>query len=77
MDPLPRPRARDESVPHAPVRTPDLSLEEQRVSVGFVFVNIWFDPHFNVLSTQTYNPKRKRMCKQNSPRNLQVLCILS
>ena len=53
MDPLPRSRARDESVPHAPVRTPDLSLEEQRVSGGFVFFNIWFDPHLNVLSTQT------------------------
>ena len=31
VDPLPRPRGRDESVPHAPVRTPDLSQEEQRV----------------------------------------------
>ena len=59
MDPLPRPRARDESVPHAPVRTPDLSLEEQRVSESFVFVNIWFDPNLNVMSTQTVLPKEE------------------
>lgn len=31
-DPLPRARERDESVAHAPVRTPNLSHDEQRVS---------------------------------------------
>ena len=34
VDPLPRPRGRDEYIPHAPVRTPELSLDEQRVSVN-------------------------------------------
>jgi len=30
-DPLPQRRQRDETIPHAPVRTPDLSPAEQRV----------------------------------------------
>ncbi|XP_076469234.1 LOW QUALITY PROTEIN: urocanate hydratase-like [Babylonia areolata] len=33
LDPLPSPRPRDEDVPHAPVRTPDLSPEEQRLAL--------------------------------------------
>ncbi|XP_060071022.1 urocanate hydratase-like [Ylistrum balloti] len=33
LDPLPPRRERDESVPHAPVRTPDLSPEEQRLAL--------------------------------------------
>ncbi len=32
VDPLPPRRPRDESVPHAPVRTPNLSDDERRVS---------------------------------------------
>lgn len=31
VDPLPAPRDRDESVPHAPVRTVNLSADEWRV----------------------------------------------
>ena len=31
VDPLPSPRERDESVPHAPVRTLNLSDDERRV----------------------------------------------
>ncbi|XP_053377371.1 urocanate hydratase-like isoform X3 [Mercenaria mercenaria] len=33
VDPLPEPKNRDESVPHAPVRTPDLTREEQRLAL--------------------------------------------
>lgn len=33
LDPLPISRERDESVPHAPVRTPDLTREEQRLAL--------------------------------------------
>lgn len=32
LDPLPPNRGRDPSVPHAPVRTPNLTAEEERVS---------------------------------------------
>ena len=32
LNPLPPRRQRDESVPHAPVRTPNLNPEEERVS---------------------------------------------
>ena len=31
LDPLPSPRSRDPSLPHAPVRTPDLSPAEKKV----------------------------------------------
>lgn len=31
VDPLPPRKERDESVAHAPVRTPDLTADEQRV----------------------------------------------
>ncbi|BFZ08472.1 hypothetical protein BsWGS_11511 [Bradybaena similaris] len=33
LDPLPELRPRDESVPHAPVRTPDLSKDEERLAI--------------------------------------------
>ena len=33
LNPLPEPRERDESVPHAPVRTPNLNAHETRVSL--------------------------------------------
>lgn len=32
LDPLPPNRGRDPSVPHAPIRTPNLTAEEERVS---------------------------------------------
>lgn len=57
LDPLPPNRGRDPSVPHAPVRAPNLTAEEERVSensyrlsykahffrLGFLKVVIWFD----------------------------------
>lgn len=36
-DPLPPPRLRNETLPHAPVRTPDLTPAEQRVSTHIVY----------------------------------------
>ena len=36
VDPLPRRRPRDDSIPHAPIRTPCLSTADQRVSIRHV-----------------------------------------
>ncbi|XP_060580142.1 urocanate hydratase-like [Ruditapes philippinarum] len=33
VDPLPEPRERDEAVPHAPIRTPDLTRDERRLAL--------------------------------------------
>ena len=35
LDPLPPPRSRDPSLPHAPVRTPDLSPAEKKVICNY------------------------------------------
>lgn len=57
-DPLPPPRQRDETLPHAPVRTPDITPAEQRVSIEYEhFYSIrggfckttWFD---NIIKTR-------------------------
>lgn len=37
VNPLPPARPRDESVPHAPVRTHNLSKEQQQVNVHLIF----------------------------------------
>ena len=42
LDPLPPRRPRDEAVPHAPVRTPNLNEAQRRVSLNsLVIVTEW------------------------------------
>lgn len=41
VDPLPPPRERDNSVPHAPVRTVNLTADERRVCRFFSVVEIF------------------------------------
>lgn len=43
IDPLPPPRERDNSVPHAPVRTVNLTADERRVCLFFSVVEIYQD----------------------------------
>lgn len=43
VDPLPPPRERDNSVPHAPVRTVNLTADERRVCLFFPVVEICQD----------------------------------
>jgi urocanate hydratase len=40
LDPLPPPRKRDETLPHAPIRNHSLTVREQRVSIHPAFSGV-------------------------------------
>lgn len=41
LDPLPQNRGRDPRVPHAPVRTPNLTAAEERVGYKISLTFVW------------------------------------